>query len=64
MIPVEEGSENLGVWQTYSVNILEDYRKIFGSEPPLEASIAIMGDSDNTGESSLAFIDFIRLESE
>ena len=64
MIPMEQGKENLGAWQTYSVNILEDYRKIFGMDPPAIASLAIMGDSDNTGESSLAFIDFIRLESE
>ncbi len=64
MIPVESGSENLGTWQSYSVNILDDYRKIFGTEPPQTASLAIMGDSDNTGEASLAYIDFIRLESE
>lgn len=64
MIPMEEGSKNLGTWQTYRVNILEDYKKIFGSDPPDIASLAIMGDSDNTGEKSLAFIDFIQLESE
>jgi len=64
MVPVEQGSKNLGTWQNYRVNILEDYKKIFGSEPPPIASLAIMGDSDNTGEKSLAFIDFIQLESE
>ena len=64
MIPMEEGTEKLDIWQTYSVNILEDYRKIFGSDPPSTASLAIMGDSDNTGEKSLAFIDYIQLESE
>lgn len=64
LIPAEEGRDNLGIWQSYSVNILEDYRKIFGADPPSEASLAIMGDSDNTGEKSLAFIDYIRLESE
>ncbi len=64
MIPVESGSKNLGTWQSYSVNILDDYRKIFGTDPPKTASLAIMGDSDNTGEASLAYIDYIRLESE
>lgn len=64
MIPMEEGKDNLGVWQTYSVNILEDYRKIFGNDPPNTASLAVMGDSDNTGGHSLAFIDYIQLESE
>jgi hypothetical protein len=64
MIPVDEGRDKLGSWQTYNVNILEDYRNIYGSDPPKIASLAIMGDSDNTGEKSLAFIDFIRLESE
>ena len=30
---IEEGKEKLGTWQTYRVNILEDYRKIFNSDP-------------------------------
>jgi len=64
MISIDAGKEKLGIWQSHSVNILEDYKKIFGSDPPKIASLAIMGDSDNTGESSLAFIDYIKLESE
>ena len=64
MVPMDKGKENLGTWQSHSVNILEDYKKIFGSDPPEIASLAIMGDSDNTGEKSLAFIDYIKLESE
>jgi hypothetical protein len=62
LIPMDNGKLNLGIWKNYSVNILEDYCKVFGSEPPKTASLAIMGDSDNTGEKTLAFIDYIRLE--
>jgi hypothetical protein len=42
-------------------NILEDYTKAFGAAPPAIASIAIMNDSDNTGESSVSYVDYIEV---
>ncbi|MDX9801687.1 MAG: DUF3047 domain-containing protein [Spirochaetia bacterium] len=61
MFASDSGEEHLGQWRTHRVNILEDYRRAFGKEPPVKASLAIMGDSDNTEEESQAFIDYIRV---
>ena len=35
-------------------NLLTDYKEAFGEEPPLVSGIAIMTDTDNTGESAIA----------
>lgn len=61
MIPVAAGTGQLGQWVEYSVNIVEDYKQAFQKKPPAQAAIAVMIDSDNTGESAHAYIDFIRL---
>ena len=61
MILLQKGKTNVGKWMVENVNILKDYRKAFGEEPPKKASLAIMSDSDNTGESTTAWIDFIEL---
>lgn len=61
MIPVSAGPEKAGVWQEYSVDIVRDYRAAFGHDPPATASLAVMIDSDNTGESAEAWIEYIRL---
>jgi hypothetical protein len=36
-------------------NIYEDYKKAFGQEPPMISGVAIMTDTDNTGESAIAY---------
>jgi hypothetical protein len=56
---LEKGKERLGQWVEESVNVLEDYRKAFGKDPPAMAGLAVMSDTDNTGESAEAYIDFI-----
>lgn len=61
MIPLQTGTLNVGTWQTQEVDILSDYQRAFGNQPPPEASIAIMNDSDNTGERSVAYLDFIEV---
>ena len=35
--------------------MLDDYRKAFGDEPTAVSGIAIMTDTDNTGESAIAY---------
>ena len=55
MIVVESGAERLNQWVSEERNIYEDYKKAFGEEPPLISGIAIMTDTDNTGESATAF---------
>ncbi len=61
MIPLQYGAENVGRWVEEKVNIYQDYLKAFGEPPPPVASLAIMSDSDNTGESATAYLDFIEI---
>lgn len=55
MISVESGNENVGEWVMVRRNIIDDYRRAFGEDPPKIGAIAIMTDTDNTGESALAW---------
>jgi hypothetical protein len=55
MIVVESGDEYAGVWREEKRNIYEDYKKAFDEEPPMISGVAIMTDSDNTGESAVAY---------
>ncbi len=52
---VESGDVRLGEWITYERNIYDDYVEIFGEKPPKIAAVAIMTDSDDTGESAVAY---------
>jgi hypothetical protein len=55
MLAVESGNEKAGEWATAERDIVADYRKAFGAEPPPLVGVAIMSDSDNTGESAKAW---------
>jgi hypothetical protein len=55
MFVVESGSTKLNQWVNEERNIFEDYKKAFGQEPPMISGIAIMTDTDNTGESATAY---------
>ena len=61
MIVVESGPGHLHEWRTYERNIVDDYRRAFGTEPPPISGIAIMTDTDNTGESAKAWYGNISL---
>ena len=61
MIPLRSGSTLAGQWLEEERNILEDYREAFGVDPPATAGLAFMNDSDNTGESSESWIDWIEI---
>ena len=55
MIAVQSGKEKVGTWVTEERNIYQDYVESFGHPPPLTSGVAIMTDTDNTGETSTAF---------
>ena len=55
MIIVESGEAKLNQWVNEERNVYEDYKKAFGEEPPMISGIAIMTDTDNTGESATAY---------
>jgi hypothetical protein len=61
MILLEAGAEKAGQWVEEEVDILTDYRKAFGKPPPRLATIGIMNDSDNTGERSTSYMDYIEV---
>lgn len=61
MIPVNRGEQGLGAWQEFTVNMVDDYFRAFQRMPPAEASLAVMIDADNTGESATACIGFLRI---
>ncbi len=63
MLAVESGPERAGEWITETRNVLEDYRLLFGEEPPDVGAIAIMTDTDNTSGSARAWYDDLKLES-
>jgi len=64
MIVTDNGALHVGQWREHTVNVLKDYKKAFGENPPVKVSLAIMSDSDNTKESSKSYIDFIEVKSE
>jgi hypothetical protein len=61
LIALKKGNGKMGMWQNEEVNFLQDYKRAFGTDPPAVASIAIMNDSDNTGQRSVSYIDFIEV---
>ena len=67
MVAVESGSDGLGQWRSEQQDVFEDYKRLFGQEPPPLVAIAVMTDTDNTGESATAYYDdivFTRLNEE
>lgn len=61
-IVLQSGAENLGKWVTESRNVYEDYKTLFGEEPPEIGGITIMIDSDDTHSSAESYFTHIRLE--
>lgn len=62
MIAVQSGPDNAGQWQSERRNIVDDYRRAFGEEPPRIGAVAIMTDTDNTGAAAMAWYDDLLLE--
>jgi len=62
MLAVESGAQRAGTWIEERRNVLEDYHRLFGEEPPPVGAIAIMTDTDNTGASAEAWYDDLRRE--
>ena len=61
VMALEKGSKKVGTWQNEEIDIIQDFRKAFGADPPQTAGIAVMNDSDNTGQSSISYVDFIEV---
>ena len=61
IICLQAGSEKCMEWFEEKVNIVDDYKKYFEEDPPANAKLAIMGDTDNTMSSVISNIDEISL---
>lgn len=55
MMAIQSGNAKANQWIDEKRNIAEDYHRAFGREPPPVLGIAIMTDTDNTGESATAY---------
>lgn len=52
----------LGKWKTVQRRVADDYRQVFGDDPPNRpVSVTVSGDSDTTGDESKVDIDDIEL---
>jgi len=60
MVAVESGDGNAGRWIDEERDLAEDYRRAFGEDPPGIGAVAIMTDTDNTGEEADAWYGAIR----
>jgi hypothetical protein len=49
MIAVSADDQGVGEWQTYTRNLVEDYKRAFGEDPGNVVAIKVMTDTDNTG---------------
>lgn len=60
-IVLQSGKEHLGEWIAEKRNIYEDYKTLFGEEPPEAGGITIMIDSNDTESSAESYFDDIRI---
>ncbi len=61
MFAAASGPDKAGQWVEVRRNIVEDFRRAFGEDPPEAGAIAIMTDTDNTGETARAWYDDISI---
>jgi hypothetical protein len=55
MIAVDSGNSKINQWVNHSRDIRADYRRLFGEEIDHVDAVAIMSDSDNTGQNAEAW---------
>jgi hypothetical protein len=61
MIIVDSGTAHLNQWRSARRNIVKDFKRAFGTKPPRISGIAVMTDTDNTGQSATAWYGDITL---
>jgi len=49
MIAVGSDEAGVGEWQSYTRNLVDDYKRVFGEDPGNVVAIKVMTDTDNTG---------------
>ena len=61
IVVARSGAAQAGRWVTETRDIYEDYRRIMRAEPPRIVGIALMTDTDDTGERAVAFYDALTI---
>jgi hypothetical protein len=61
IVALESSDDKVGNWVFEERNIYEDYKRIFGEEPPLLGGVAIMTDTDDTQDEATAWYGDITL---
>ena len=61
IIALESGDDRAGTVVFEERNVYEDYKKVFGEEPPLLGGVAIMTDTDDTQDEATAWYGDITL---
>ncbi|MDY0269789.1 DUF3047 domain-containing protein [Trichloromonas sp.] len=64
LLAVESGPAKAGRWVEEKRDILADFRRVFGEDPPEAGGIAIMTDTDNTGAEATAWYGDILISTE
>lgn len=60
VIAVQSGEGRVGEWISESRNVREDYQRLFGEDVETADAVAIMTDTDNSGQSAVAWYADIR----
>lgn len=61
MVVLRSGDAEAGRWVAERRDVHDDYRRIVGGDPPAIAGVAIMTDTDDTGERAIAWYDALTL---
>lgn len=62
MVVLRSGAAGAGQWTSEVRDLAADYRKFFGTEPTRLSAVAVLVDTDNTGETAEAWFDDLVLE--
>ena len=61
ILVVESGRDHPATWRTVERNLLDDYRRCFGADPPTLVALGLMTDTDSTHTDALAYYDDLAL---
>ena len=54
-VAVQSGSKNVGRWLSQKRHVSADYRRLFGKDRQVADGVALMTDTDNSGQSATAY---------
>lgn len=60
-VVLQSGNKNKGKWITEERDFLADYKKRFGKSPEMITAVALMVDTDNSGQIAVAWFDDISM---